>query len=447
MSHSTRSHVLLIAVALFAIGCTAKGSTSTPMCAAALTRCSGACVDVSTDPTHCGKCGTECDPGQACVDGACTLTCAGGTTRCGERCVDTQIDPANCGGCGAPCSASQVCTAGKCNAAACGSSLTACPSLSGAICVSTQTDNANCGACGNICPSGQSCSSGQCTLTCGALTKCVMGASAYCANTQTDNANCGGCGNACPSGTVCASGTCALTCGTLTSCVPDAGADGAYCANTDTDNTNCGSCGNACSSGQMCAGGSCGLTCGALATCTPNGSSPYCANTQTDNANCGGCGAQCTGNTKCIGGQCLSPVLWSDGFVGGTSSTAQQCTTWNDFRGKLTASRTATFTGMRIYGSALPDPIRCDDPVATREFAEALRTLTSTMITCGGHTWSLCGTRYSGEVWLDPPALCSPSNCPNPGNIIRPCIVSSVWGGFNSATCSAPSQTMGLEFN
>jgi len=174
---------------------------------------------------------------------------------------------------------------------------------------------------------------------------------------------------------------------------------------------------------------------------------PYCANLDTDNADCGACGKACIGNSKCIDGQCLEPVLWSDAFVGGTASTALQCTTWNTFRGNLTVARVPTFTGMRIYGSALPAPITCTDAVATRTFADAIRTLTSTTVTCDGHTWSICGSRYSGEIWLDAPALCSPANCPNPGNMIRPCSVATVWGGFNSATCSAPTQSMALEFN
>lgn len=33
--------------------------------------CGGGCVDIQTDPDHCGGCGIECDPGQGCVDGGC----------------------------------------------------------------------------------------------------------------------------------------------------------------------------------------------------------------------------------------------------------------------------------------------------------------------------------------------------------------------------------------
>ncbi len=33
--------------------------------------CGGGCVDIDTDPNHCGGCGNACAPGQGCVDGGC----------------------------------------------------------------------------------------------------------------------------------------------------------------------------------------------------------------------------------------------------------------------------------------------------------------------------------------------------------------------------------------
>jgi hypothetical protein len=41
-------------------------------CAAGLTLCSGTCVDLTSDPTHCGGCETACDEGQSCIDRTCT---------------------------------------------------------------------------------------------------------------------------------------------------------------------------------------------------------------------------------------------------------------------------------------------------------------------------------------------------------------------------------------
>jgi hypothetical protein len=79
-------------------------------------------------------------------------------------------------------------------------------------------------------------------------------------------------------------------------------------------------------------------------------------------------------------------------------------------------------------------------------FAAAVRGGTRGTWTCDGRSWSICD-RYHGEVWINPPSECSGSNCPNPGYILRPCIGNLNWGGVNTATCSAPSQTMTLEFH
>src|SRR5438067_9588188 len=40
-------------------------------CPVGLTLCSGACVKLSDDPSHCGACGTACGGGKACIGGAC----------------------------------------------------------------------------------------------------------------------------------------------------------------------------------------------------------------------------------------------------------------------------------------------------------------------------------------------------------------------------------------
>jgi len=90
--------------------------------------------------------------------------------------------------------------------------------------------------------------------------------------------------------------------------------------------------------------------------------------------------------------------------------------------------------------------ITCSDPTATQQIADALRTNTSALVSCDGHQWSYCNWGSYGELWIDPPSLCSGANCPNPGYMIRPCIGNSNWGGVATATCSAPSQTLNLDF-
>jgi hypothetical protein len=90
-----------------------------------------ACADFLTDPSHCGVCDIACPAGQTCQDGFCNgltecgpghagVFCnldAGLAFRCcpGLGCIDTSSDPQNCGRCGYACGAGQICNAGTCN--------------------------------------------------------------------------------------------------------------------------------------------------------------------------------------------------------------------------------------------------------------------------------------------------------------------------------------------
>lgn len=84
--------------------------------------------------------------------------CLAGLTPCGSACVDIRSDGSNCGACGTPCSGAQVCSSGKC-ATACASTETEC----GQSCVDLETNVSNCHACGTVCPSGASCVAGVCS--------------------------------------------------------------------------------------------------------------------------------------------------------------------------------------------------------------------------------------------------------------------------------------------
>lgn len=46
-------------------------------CPASLEVCNGTCVDLSSDPSHCGACGNACGAGKACVAGGCTSSTSG----------------------------------------------------------------------------------------------------------------------------------------------------------------------------------------------------------------------------------------------------------------------------------------------------------------------------------------------------------------------------------
>lgn len=96
-------------------------------CRADLALCAGMCVDLASDPRHCGACNNACDQGQQCVLGACEGTeigplpiarglvpeCAAPRLECDGLCVDPERDPDHCGGCASACD-SGVCEQGRC---------------------------------------------------------------------------------------------------------------------------------------------------------------------------------------------------------------------------------------------------------------------------------------------------------------------------------------------
>jgi len=112
------------------------------------------CVDLATDPAHCGDCTTVCPAGIACVDGACA--CPAGTELCAGECVNTQTSPAHCGGCDMPCDDGTFCLAGVCSAD-CGE-LMACDGA----CVDPTSDPQHCGDCTTACSADETCVASVC---------------------------------------------------------------------------------------------------------------------------------------------------------------------------------------------------------------------------------------------------------------------------------------------
>jgi len=76
--------------------------------------CDGYCVRFDTDE-HCGRCDRACVDGAFCRNRQCFVPDCGTETVCSGQCVDVQTDPSNCGICGTICS-SAVCTSGVCEA-------------------------------------------------------------------------------------------------------------------------------------------------------------------------------------------------------------------------------------------------------------------------------------------------------------------------------------------
>lgn len=197
-----------LAAAAVALGCSSGQEEAQPVPVADASIDSGVTPDVAVDSGP---------------------TCPAGQKLCGDRCVDVSVDRANCGACGTTCESGAVCSEGAC-AATCATGFTKCEGgagmadggaadggTPGAYCARTATDVANCGACGNACAAGERCDTGECVLSCvaGQIAcggKCIdptntrefCGASADCTGTNA--------GKACVSGEVCTAGACAVSC-------------------------------------------------------------------------------------------------------------------------------------------------------------------------------------------------------------------------------------------
>jgi len=145
-------------------------------CAPGSKPCDGSCVPVDNPATGCA--GVGCDPclfdhGVAlCIGGACALgQCENGFGNCddvdGNGCeTDTTTDPDHCGACGSDCAyphASGNCTSGSCSFGACLDDWEDCNDNIGDGCeVNTRSDDNNCGQCGRVCTVGFDCNNTMC---------------------------------------------------------------------------------------------------------------------------------------------------------------------------------------------------------------------------------------------------------------------------------------------
>jgi hypothetical protein len=118
-------------------------------------KCGGdVCIDLQTDPTHCGACDAACPPGVGCEAGECV--CPQGQEACGDSCVNLLGDVSNCGSCGNTCADGKVCYLGVC-----ADTCAALENCSGS-CVDISSDPLNCGGCGIACEAGAVCEAGGC---------------------------------------------------------------------------------------------------------------------------------------------------------------------------------------------------------------------------------------------------------------------------------------------
>lgn len=236
------------------------------------TKCGNSCVNLDSDPAHCGACETACPANGFCVAGACMAQCPAPAMVCAGKCIDVLTDPTNCSACGMACATDLFCSQGVCKACPVGTN--ACGKGDARRCVDLRSDPENCGACaaaGNgadtgKCPAGKPlCVNRVCSASCPSPLVVCGGA---CVDTSSDPAHCGNCTLDCtaadtilphPSTHLCNTNQCVTVCGQgLTTC-------GAACTDVQTDAKNCGRCGKACpgpsgTTNGVCTLGACCLT-------------------------------------------------------------------------------------------------------------------------------------------------------------------------------------------
>jgi hypothetical protein len=217
-----------------------------PMCSRAQTLCAGECIDVSSDPAHCGACATACAAAEVCAGGACDAECPADQTECDAGCFDTETWPTHCGDCATSCASDEICAGGACRASCRSNS----PTLCGSECVDTDVSHDHCGECGVACAANEVCSGGICGSVCTGATATLC--SETCVDTEIDRQHCGGCDAACATGEVCTGGACGTACGGATPTRCDD-----QCANTDVDRHHCGTCDSPCGADEGCVDGAC----------------------------------------------------------------------------------------------------------------------------------------------------------------------------------------------
>ncbi len=316
-------------------------------CPTGMTACEGACVDLTRDLRHCGRCRNECPSHPrstaTCAEGVCGLMCMTGLGDCdGDRINGCETDlmtaVAHCGACGMACSivnGTAACARGVCVRANCNAGFSDCDMDSVNGCeVNLGMSAAHCGSCGRTCSlanATSACAAGACTIaSCNAgFADCDGNPANGCeVDIRTSVTNCGMCGRACSfanATAACAMGACVM--GTCAAGFSDCDMSPANGCETDTrtSNAHCGACGRACVTGQMCSGTppACATVCAAPTTMCAG----RCVLLASDTRDCGRCGNVCPAPPNavatCAAGAC--EITCNAGFDNCDGNAANGC--------------------------------------------------------------------------------------------------------------------------
>ncbi len=133
-------------------------------------------------------------------------------------------------------------------------------------------------------------------------------------------------------------------------------------------------------------------------------------------------------------------ITFSEFFTQGTPSP--HAAAWTTFRSELLS--TYNYNKLTIRGTFDPVGYSLTDPTLILQIANALRTGDILSVFDGTRYWNVGNCGHGPELNAGPSnRKCSCNN----NYTVRPAIGNRNWGGAGTATCSAPSQTLTVEFN
>jgi len=142
---------------------------------------------------------------------------------------------------------------------------------------------------------------------------------------------------------------------------------------------------------------------------------------------------------NCDQAECLPTVEFHQDFI---QDQGADCPPWEAFQAQLTDD--IDYLTVTLSGTFDTEGFTCTDPDKVKAIAAALNTNSTVSIDCDGHTWRTgpCG----GGLELT--AIGSICTSQDPGYTVRPCISpgNPNWGGVNTRTHGAPSQTIWVVF-
>jgi hypothetical protein len=145
------------------------------------------------------------------------------------------------------------------------------------------------------------------------------------------------------------------------------------------------------------------------------------------------------------------PVTYSEAFTQGATYCpgSSQYDNWITFRSNLDTG-IHNFGSVTVSGTFDQAGISCSNPAIVLQIADALHNASDGSWSCDGHTWNVSSGCYTGcasaadaVVLHVDDVYCS---CTDPSYVVRPGIGNENWGGVNSDTCYAPTQTMTVTF-